>query len=197
MREGALARLNAWNVAWIAAALVAVVLSLPRAAAVHETGRVVGGRLASLTGSYETSDPDVFRASSLLDRLFLIDWDPRVPYGGYGASPLVWNRYAHRQVDAGTNYVLQRDGAAAPSGMRRIAADSGFALYVRDDAVWERDRRLRPLTPAGAPVYYIPRSILFRSVPHVGTPRIIDVVATLEAMGVDMTPILARLGVKR
>jgi hypothetical protein len=70
-------------------------------------------------------------------------------------------------------------------------------LYVRDIARWHADVARRPPTPAGSATYYVPRGILFRGLPDPDGPAIIDVVATLERLGIDMTPVLARLGVKR
>jgi len=70
-------------------------------------------------------------------------------------------------------------------------------VLVRSDSILAAHRALRPPTPAGSRWLSIPRGILFRSVPLEGGPHIIDVVATLEGMGFDLDPLLAKLGVHR
>lgn len=187
-----------WALAWCGAAVIAVLLSLPRAFVVHTDGRSVGAGINLDVGDYATSSPDVFRHTTLLEQLFPYDWDPRVPFASYGGSPLVWNRYASHGVLLPTvNYQIQSDTTPAPAGMHRVAADSGSVLYVRDLTRWEADLVRRPPTPAGSATYFVPRGILFRSVPNIVGPPIIDVVATLERLGIDMAPVLARLGIKR
>lgn len=187
-----------WVHAWWAAATIAVLLSLPRALSVHTDGRRVAKAISIDAGDYAASSAELFRHSTLLDRLFPYDWDPRVPYESYGGSPLVWNRYAvHGPLTASANYRLQRADMPPPAGMTRLASDSGAVLYVRDTTRWVADRARRPRTPAGSFAYFVPRSVLFRGIPDSAGPPIVDVVATLERMGIDMTPILARLGIKR
>lgn len=190
--------LRQWSFAWSAAATLAVVLSLPRQFVVHTTGRDVGRAISLDVGDYATSSPDLFRHTTLLDALFPYDWDPRVPFASYGGSPLAWNRYAsHGPMPSSANYRVQPASSPVPDGMVRVAADSGAVLYVRDIARWHADVARRPPTPAGSATYYVPRGILFRGLPDPDGPAIIDVVATLERLGIDMTPVLARLGVKR
>ena len=158
----------------------------------------MGESIAWGVEGYERLDPDGFRHSTLLNRLFPFDWDPSVP-GSYGGSPLVWHHYARRDSTAPreANYTVLPSAAPAPAGMRPIASDDGATLYVRSDAEWNAHRALRPPTPAGSRVFRIRRGILFRSVPLDGGPAVIDVVATLERAGIDMGPILERLGVER
>ncbi|MEP7343695.1 MAG: hypothetical protein ABI877_00450 [Gemmatimonadaceae bacterium] len=190
--------LRRWSVAWCGAAIIAVVLSLPREFVVHTDGQKVGASINLDLGDYATSSPDLFRHAMFLDQLFPYDWDPRVPFESYGGSPLVWSRYAsHGALPPTANYRMQRVGAPVPAGMHRVAADSTVELYARDMMQWVADQARRPPTPAGSATYYIPRGILFHAVPNTDGPTIIDVVATLERLGIDMTPILARLGVKR
>ena len=81
--------------------------------------------------------------------------------------------------------------------MRRVADADGAALFLRSDALWQVHRALRPPSPAGSVVYYIPRGVLFRSVPNERDTYVLDVVAALERHGFPMEPVLARLGVKR
>ena len=67
------------GMAWLALALVALVLVLPERATIHVAGREVGGTIVEQVGDYRSSDPAVLRASTLLDRVFPYDWDPAVP----------------------------------------------------------------------------------------------------------------------
>ena len=187
-----------WNALTALGATVALLLALPASGAIDLSGRRVGESIAWGVEGYERLDPDGFRHSTLLNRLFPFDWDPSVP-GSYGGSPLVWHHYARRDSTAPreANYTVLPSAAPAPAGMRPIASDDGATLYVRSDAEWNAHRALRPPTPAGSRVFRIRRGILFRSVPLDGGPAVIDVVATLERAGIDMGPILERLGVER
>jgi hypothetical protein len=183
--------------AWALTGFVAVVLSLPRTFAIHTSGRAVGASIVARTGDYERVEPSVFHASTLLAQLFPYDWDPAVP-AVYGGSPLVWNHYARRTSETtGATYVLQSDSLSAPSGFRLVARDSGWAVYVGDEAAWEKHRALTPPTPAGSAVYTVDRGTLFRSVPRGDGPPVISVIDVLERLGVDVDPLLARLGVNR
>ena len=182
---------------WVAAGVVAVVLSLPRSFAIHTAGREIGGTIFARTGDYRNLDPRVFNASTLLAQLFPYDWDPAVP-AVYGGSPLVWNHYARRDGDsAGANYMLQWDSLPAPPGFRLVARDSVAALWVRDEALWAAHRALTPPTPAGSATYVVARGTLFRSVPRGNGPAVVSVIDLLERAGVDVDPLLGRLGVTR
>ncbi|MCC6316268.1 MAG: hypothetical protein IT361_01160 [Gemmatimonadaceae bacterium] len=186
--------------AWVASGLVACVLAWPWGQPmVHRDGREVGAAALVRIPGYAESAPAALHASTLFDRLFAYDWDPAVP-GVYGGSPLVWNHYAAHagEPTAGTNYVVQPTSAPAPVGWRLVGSDSaGASIYVRDDARLALDRARRPATPPGSRWLAVPRGILFHSVALDGGPRIIDVARTLEDWGVDVAPILARLGVRR
>jgi len=186
-------------IAWLGAAALSFVLVFPPRLTRHETGRLVGATIAERLGDYASSDPAVFRGSTLLEHVFPFDWDPAVPGRSYGGSPLVWNRYAVHGQDPTpqTNYLLLTSTETPPDGWRLMADSAGAALYLRSDSLWMRHRHERPTTPAGSRWLTVPRSILFRTIPHDGSPRIIDVAATLEAMGLDVDMILARLGVSR
>jgi hypothetical protein len=185
---------------WLAAAVVAVALAWPwRRLAMHRDGREIGAAVTVAVPGYDASAPGAMRASTLLDRLFPYDWDPRVP-GVYGGSPLTWNHYARHAATPApeTNYLVQRTTEPAPAGWRNAGSDStGATLFVRSDSLLAAHRARRPPTPAGSRWLAVPRGILFHGIPLEGGPRIIDVVATLESWGVDLGPILQRLGVRR
>jgi hypothetical protein len=77
--------------------------------------------------------------------------------------------------------------------MRPVAADAAAILYVRDAATWAAHQALRPPTPAGSPVYAIPRWTLFRSVPPPAHgPAIVSIPDLVSRLGVDLEPLLNR-----
>ncbi|MGQ0650067.1 MAG: hypothetical protein ACT4P7_21160, partial [Gemmatimonadaceae bacterium] len=186
--------------AWLPLGAAAVLLAWPWGRlAMHREGREIGQTVRVSIPGYAASSPDVMHASTLLDRLFPYDWDPTVP-AVYGGSPLVWNHYARHEATPSpeANYLLQRASAPAPAGWRLAGTDSaGAALYVRSDSLLTADRRRQPASPPGSPLLAVPRGILFHGIPLDRGPRIFDVVATLESWGVDLDPLLARLGVRR
>ena len=193
-----------WNspamVAGIAgAALVALVLSLPRDAAPHVASREVGFAVEDRTIGYDRSEPVTFRRSELFANLFPIDWDASVPERSFGGSPLVWLYYAHHSPLAtrSTNYVLEDRREPAPKQARLVAMDADAALYVLSDSVWARHLALRPPTPAGSVAYEVPRGVLFRSERMEDGPHIFNMVNALGAIGVDTARFLRALGVGR
>lgn len=185
---------------WLVLAVVALVLALPQRALVHGAGRDVGATIVERVGDYASSDPAVLKASTLLDQVFPYDWDPAVPARSYGGSPLVWNRYArHRAaVDSKTNYILQPRSEPVPAGWRLVAWESGgAALLMRSDAVLAAHRALRPDTSAGSRWLAVPRHTLFRSVATHEGQRSISAIDLLERLGLNVDPLLDRLGVER
>ncbi len=182
-----------------AAGLVSLIVSLPSSAVPHREAGRVGTTIENRIAGYPEMAPHAVRSSDLLQHLFPYDWDPEVPHTRYGGSPLVWNYYARRSEAAAVekNYVVQASLEPDPPGAVQLAEEDGMALYVRDEAVWHSHQALKPETPAGSPLYVLPRGILFRSVPLPEGAQVINVVALLESAGVDMDPWLARLGVAR
>jgi hypothetical protein len=81
--------------------------------------------------------------------------------------------------------------------MQAVVIKKDAALYLLSDSVWTAHKSIRPATPAGSRIYTVPRGILFRSVPLEDGPSIINVVDVIEKCGIDMDPILSRLGVAR
>ncbi len=199
-------RLGRWRPAALPATalagLVALALSLPAHPQPDTSARQVGATIAECIGGYDRANPAVYRASTLLATLFPYDWDPAVPDTSYGGSPLTWDRYAHHdpamcaangRFPQQINYVIQPASAPAPFGMRPVAADAAAVLYVRDVATWAAHQALRPPTPAGSPVYAIPRWTLFRSVPPPAHgPAIVSIPDLVSRLGVDLEPLLNR-----
>lgn len=185
-----------------AAALVAIavslVLSLPTHAAPVVVGRTVGETIEDRAGGYASMDPASFRRGALLSELFPKGYRP-VAVGQFQGSPLTWMHYARRTPPAsdGINFVLTTASAPAPAGMTLVAANTDGALYVKDRAVWERQQWSAPPTPAGSALYSTPRGILFRSVPLVDGPWILDIPATLQRAGFDLSPYIGSAGTRQ
>jgi hypothetical protein len=175
---------------------ISFLLALPSHFNVDTSGRVVGSSIENKTPGYDVSSPNVFKSSEILVHLFPFDWDPQVPQELYGGSPLVWNYYSHNRPEpiSEVNYVIQIKSDPPPEGMHLIAFDGETSLYLGSEAIWETHRTISPPTPSGSQAYRIPRSILFRSVPHEGVPEIFNVPAWLESIGVDVLSIRDRLG---
>jgi len=179
--------------------VVALVVSLPQSTAPDTIGRFVGMTIEDRIGGYENQDPAAFRRSEMLRHLFPYSWDPKVPCESYGGSPLVWNYYVHHACGTArnVNYVLQPATQPPPIGMHLLVQEEDVALYIRSFSIWASHIAIRPPTPVVSKVYEIPRGIIFRSVPLKDGPPIINVVEVLENIGIDIDPILTRLGVKR
>jgi hypothetical protein len=177
-----------------ATAMLALYISLPSDKALDTSARQVGLTMEDRIGGYESLDPAVFQRSKLLFHLFPVDWDPRVPSESYGGSSLSWNYYMHQAKEnhSEINYVIQLAGIPAPEGMRLVAQEGRAALYMRSDEVWQKQIALRPPTPAGSPVYAIPRGIIFNSVPLNDGPTIINMVEVLDGLGLDINSILGK-----
>ena len=177
--------------------ILAVILSLPANFPIYLDAKAVGATIENRISGYDIHNPDVYRSLPLLSNLFPYDWDPSVPLNNYGGSALVWNYYSqHKDVqNAEINYVLQSVQDSPPVGMKLVASNSEFALYIRDKAVLARQRAIRPASPPSSPVYYVSRAYLFQSIsdPNVAIINVIDV---LRRIGIDLTPILHKFGIE-
>lgn len=181
------------------ATAAALVLSLPTHAAPVLIGRTIGASIDDRSGGYAALDPTSFRRGELLTELFPKGYRPVAP-GQFQGSPLTWMHYAQRapsSSDTGINYVLASASAPAPAGFELVAASADGALYVKDRAVWERQQWSAPPTPAGSALYATPRGILFRSVPLVDGPWVLDIPATLQRAGFDLSPYIGSAGTRQ
>jgi hypothetical protein len=184
-----------WTAATAIAGVAALVLALPANGGPFMDARAVGLTFDEDVGDYAASDPDVFRASTLLHEIIPYDWEPEVPGERLGGSPLVFNYYAHEPGDRPPgNYLLARVGSTPPPGMIEAARNDEFVVWVRSAEVWREQLALRPPTPAGSPVFQMPRGILFRSVALTGGPYIIDLPAIAAKLGIDVDALANRLG---
>jgi len=142
------------------AAAVAVALSLPANLAPHLGARSVGAGLVDRMGGYEEAQAACFRRSELLSQIFPRDSHRTVPDSAYGGSPLSWFYYAHQPHSGRAAYVLQGEFEPAPEGGRLVGTLGGAALYVVNEAIYERDRS-RVLPHGIARIYRISKRTLF------------------------------------
>jgi hypothetical protein len=192
--------LRRWLIAGTAAAgVVALAISWPDNATPDVSARLFGSTIEDRIGGYDSGSPAVFRRAELLANIVPYDWDPSVPAQSFGGSPLMWNYYAHRtKRDAGqVNYAIERVAAPVPSGMRLLARKDDVAVYVASDATLRFHRMLKPHSPAGAALYAIPRTLLFREAGPPDGVAVVDMRAILKRSGIDATAILNRLGMRR
>jgi hypothetical protein len=182
-----------------AAALLALVLSWPEEPGPFTAARGVGRSIEIRFAGYDRFEAATLRAGDVLARMIPYDWSPDVPESSFGGSPIVFQYYAHTRTpaDGPPNAIVQPVRDPPPAGTRAIAADAGAIIYVRNMAVYQAQLALQPATPAGARIYQEPRGILFRSVPLVGGPAIIDLPKIAERLGFDVDALAQRFGVER
>ncbi|MEO8139460.1 MAG: hypothetical protein ABI742_07440 [Gemmatimonadota bacterium] len=145
-----------------AAALLAMLVSLPRNPGPQLAARPVGAEIEDRLGGYDESASGTFRRSELLSSILPRDAHSSVPDSSYGGSPLSWFYYAHRTPPPRTTaYLFDSDTAPAPAGARLVEHANGVALYVTDEAALERDRARRPPVSI-ARIYFIEKQTLFR-----------------------------------
>ena len=178
--------------------IAALILSFPTSFSIDTSAQAVGETIENRVPGYESHNPAVYRSAALFTDLFPYDWDPEVPDRSYGGSTLVWNFYTFHKKDPHPliNYVLQDLHEKPPDEMRLFASNSEFGLYIRDESVLASQRALRPNTPAGSSLYIIPRSFLFHSVSSSGGPAIINVLDVLQNAGLNVSPLLQKLGIE-
>lgn len=175
---------------------VALWMSLPLHAAPVVAARTIGSFVDDRAGGYEDLEPLALRRNQLLTGAFPPDYQPEVP-ATYGGSPLAWSYYAHREPRSAeaANYILVPSGEPGPAGSLLCASNEAGSLYIRSPDQWRSHRSLHPPTPAGSPLYWTQRGILFRSVPMHGGPWIMDVPAWLRWARVDVDALFRLLGV--
>lgn len=144
-----------------AAAAIALYVSLPVEAGIYTATRDLGQRIdVSAVAGYETAQNTAWAHLDDLSQLFPKDMDPAVPDQQYGGSPLAFHIYAQQ--------ARGRDDAAKPYAFAPDAAGV-WRPVVRDEAAFARDRVLKPAGSRGAPLYDIPRDLLFqRGTEHAG-----------------------------
>jgi hypothetical protein len=151
-------------------------LSWPVSAAPVVHARRIGQHLLARIEGYERSAPVSLAAASALRHLFPSGLSADVPESTYGGSPYIWNRYARRDENADSiHYWLQHESDPAPPGAEKVGAQDGFALYVRDRALWREHAAVTLHHPPGAALYEIDRGRLFLGAkPRREGPAILD-----------------------
>ncbi|MFN7978711.1 MAG: hypothetical protein U0P30_11270 [Vicinamibacterales bacterium] len=149
----------------VAAALtvVSLYLSWPIESGIYTASREIGQRIdVSQVHGYDVSAASAYAHTDDLSTLFPKDIEPEVPGQQYGGSPLAFFAYA------------QAPAAAAVAKAYRVAprADgSAWDVSVLDAAQYARDRVAHPRGSRGAPLYDVPRDLLFmRTAEHAGFP---------------------------
>lgn len=190
------ARRTRWRAATAACGVAALWMSWPAEPGPYTASRDVGRSIEMRIPGYAAMVPAAMAASSLIEHVLPLDWDPTVPHSSFGGSPLAFQYYAYTHNNpAMRNYVLLPTGATPPDDAEEITSVEGFSIFVRDRRTWDAHLALRPASPAGAWLYQQKRSILFRSVPHEGHPWIIDLPALAARAGVDVEGLARRMGV--
>ena len=166
-----------------AAALVALLVSMPADRSPHTRARLIGAAAADTRAGYEELEPSFFRDLGVYHALFPPTWDPRVPGEEYGGSPLTWNYYARRGGASaeGANYLLIPRREPAPAGMRLVATEGAAAIYLRSDSVW-RAHATPPPTSSLSAIYSLPNDVLFGTGGPTRSFRVFDTHAFLRKL---------------
>lgn len=137
-----------------AATALALWVSLPIESGIYTATRDLGRMIdvSAVTG-YETAQNSAWAHVDDLSQLFPKDMDPAVPGTQYGGSPLAFHIYAQQARGSGDS---QKPYAFVPD------TQGAWRPLVRDDAAFARDRVLKPAGSRGAPLYDIPRGLLFQ-----------------------------------
>jgi hypothetical protein len=148
-----------------AAAIVAIVLSMPRSLEVNRTMREIGAATVYEPGDYLGSWDqyrEAFDAKDVLDSIFRPYWDVSDPSVELIGSPWVHVHYASTAASEGVpkRYAVLREGSPPPVGFLRVA-DVGATAFVLDSASWDADRYAPRRTAFGSVLYAIDRETLF------------------------------------
>ncbi len=143
--------------------LVCLFAALPKHTSVAMHGKEIGASIDIRVPGYAQSAPAPFACVGLLSELFSTGTNLNVPEKEFGGSPNVWNYYARRaeSTQREVNYVLQSADEVAPADMKMLTQRDGYALFVRDEKVLERQRSRRPPAPPGSPWLVEDRGLMF------------------------------------
>lgn len=149
----------------MAAAALALWLSLPQSFDLDRTMRPIGDATVWNVGNYGGTYQEyreAFDHSPLLLNLFPPFWEVEDPGEEFIGSPWLQIRYSgHGAIGPETNYLAQSLVDPVPAGFTRIAEDSVAALYVKDFARWEADRFRSRNTEWQSPALRVRREVLF------------------------------------
>ncbi len=159
----------------LALGVVALVLALPAHAGIHLQGKRVGYTIEDRRDGYARGDPAIFSSGNLYWELFRRVVNEDVPHERYGGSPLVWGFYSNHRPETGSAvaYVIAPADAPPPAGGRLVGSDPKAAMYVVDEAAWERDRTYTEDASVGR-LFAMPRNVLFRAVGEGADEGVLD-----------------------
>ncbi len=159
----------------LALGVVALALALPPHGGIHLHGKRVGYSIEDRRDGYAGGDPAIFSSGNLYWELFRRVVNEDVPHHRYGGSPLVWSFYSNHRPETGpaVAYVIAPAGAPPPAGGTLVGSDPKAAMYVVDEAAWERDRTYTEDASVGR-LFAMPRSVLFRAVGEGADEGVLD-----------------------
>ncbi len=159
----------------LALGVLALVLALPARGGIHLHGKRVGYSIEDRREGYDRGAPAIFSSENLYRELFRRVVNEDVPHERYGGSPLVWTYYSNHRPDTepAVAYVIAPAGAPPPAGGKLVGSDPKAAMYVVDEAAWERDRTYTEEASVGR-LFAMPRNVLFRSVGEGSDEGVLD-----------------------
>ena len=135
---------------------LALVLSLPRNFEINtsasEFGAATDFRVGDYGAQYQTA---VEAAGKTLGFLLPADYRLRYPHQPWGLDDESWVYYAFHKAapTAPANYIVQRESDAAPKDATLAGQKDGFAVYVRDPPLWQRQRNQKLPQVIQSPLY--------------------------------------------
>ena len=132
-----------------------MILSLPRQWGINHAYRDFGYSTIYRIGDYGENYPLALRQATILYEFIPGTWKFDERNESWGLDPYVWIYYALRPkpATAAVTYVVQAELDAAPPHSERIVVKGDVAVYVRDRAVWNRDRLRRLSRDYMSPLY--------------------------------------------
>lgn len=168
------------------AGITALLISIPENLTIHTTARLIGESIDDRIGGYDKMNPASFRRShKILEKLFPLSIDPRVPEESYGGSPLQWYYYANRKKGNKftVNYIMKLTDQVSPTNGEIIACEDGVEILCLNEEVWKKHQSLKPPSPADSPIYRIDRNTLFPGRDKVRKSDSIDFLNILNRLG--------------
>jgi hypothetical protein len=170
-------------------------LAWPREMGLHTFDREIGAQLSAEGPLFdgERGDGDRFRRfdpaaldvmHTLAGDLFPIGYTDEAARTTFFGGPLVWWYYSEFPKSEGqvTNYRVLPEALAAEAGGTVLGTYGGYALVVRDLALYERHRTTQLPVDTGAPIFVTGRDQIFGRGAQWGERIVIDLVAVARAV---------------
>lgn len=144
-----------WMTATALAGAVALAVSWPPYIEPVTTLRAISSRVVVRVPGYDAMTREYFRSTRVLSDLFTSEASELAQVDG---TALALQRHARRQltVDAGTQYVVQREIDPVPPGFTARAAFDSFVLYAREEGRGTLTAPVKTPPTAAAHIYRIP-----------------------------------------